>query len=483
MDPARRLSPPVRRPAVAAKAQGLAAFQHPSIVGQPNVGQPARQGGSRLPFYFASLLLFVHFGRLFDTFLKGYKIPAIICGACIVVSFLAGGLKELRSRVGIAFLFMVAWMCVSAPLSYWPGGTAAYVLWFAEFFLPLMTLVAVASKTPTDIVKLCGVLAFSCAFHLILNSSNQYGRAALNGTFGNPDDVALLAGFTIPFLILIASRLKNPAFRFGLLIAGIGYLLLTIGRTATRAAIPALIAMAAVYFFRSSGGRKLGIVACSVVVAVVGVFALPHAAVERLSTILDAVAGPSSVSASSAGMNEAEASSFERHELMQDAIKTAITHPVAGVGAGLFTQYRWDHMLRANGEHKPYLPAHNTYLEIASECGIPGVIFYVIFLVSTYTTIRDTRKLAAFRATPQAELLTSIALSAEAALVYFAVCAMFMTCDKHPHQFALAGFAMAMIRMARALPVEAPAAAPSTRLPKNAPAPYAGRRSWPVAAY
>jgi O-antigen ligase len=418
---------------------------------------------------------------LFDTVLQGYKIPAIICGACIVVSFLAGGLKELRSRVGIAFLLMVGWMCVSVPLSYWPGGSAAYVIWFAEFFLPLMTLVALVSKTPADIVKLSGVLAFSCLFHLIANSSEQAGRAGLNGTFGNPDDVALLAGFTVPFVVLIASRLKNPVFRFGLLIGGIGYLLLTIGRTATRAAIPALIAMVAVYFFRASGGRKVGIFACSVIVAVVGLFALPEAAVERLSTVLDAVAGPSSES-SAAGMTEAEASAFERHELMQDAIKTAITHPLAGIGAGLFTQYRWDRMLRADGGHKPYLPAHNTYLEVASECGVPGVIFYVIFLGSMYTTIRDTRKLAAAQASPQADLLTSIALCAEAALVYFAVCAMFMTCDKHPHQFVLAGFAIAMVRMARALPVKAPAAVPATRRP-NAVAPYAGPRPRPVAAW
>jgi O-antigen ligase len=186
---------------------------------------------------------------------------------------------------------------------------------------------------------------------------------------------------------------------------------------------------------------------------------------------------------SAAGLTEAEASSVERHELMQDAIATAIRHPFAGIGAGLFVQYRYDKMLRPNGSHKPYLPAHNTYLEIAADYGLPGVVFYLIFLGSIYAAIRETRKLSKARAAPQSDLIQSIALNVEAALVYFAVCAMFMTCDKHPHQFVLAGFAIAMLGMARALPVKAPAAAPLMRMPNNAPARYAGKRSLPAAAW
>lgn len=478
MEQVRGLSPPGLGAAVALRAHGVAASKYPSIA-----LQPAPQGASRVPFYFASLLLFVHFGRLFDTFLRGYKIPAIICGACIVVAVLAGGLKELRTRVGISFLLMIGWMFVSVPFSYWSGGSAAYVLSFAEFFAPLMVLVAVASKTPADLVKLCGVIAFSCLFHLILNGTVQGGRAALEGTFGNSDDVALLAGFTIPFVVLVANRIKNRLFRYGLLIGGVGYLVLTIGRTATRAAIPAMIAMVGVYFFRGSGGRKVGIVACTAIAAVAAVFTLPQATLERLSTILDAVAGPSSAS-SDAGMTEAEVSSFERHEVMADAIHTAITHPFAGVGAGLFTQYRWDRMLRPNGRHKPYIPAHNTYLEIASDSGIPGVIFYLIFLGSMFAAIHGTRRLTAARATPEEDLMWSIALCAEAALVYFSVCAIFMTCDKHPHQFALAGLTIAMLKIARARPAAVPAPAPvpvPVRLPA-APSRAVRSQSWPVTA-
>jgi hypothetical protein len=114
--------------------------------------------------------------------------------------------------------------------------------------------------------------------------------------------------------------------------------------------------------------------------------------------------------------------------------------------------------------------------------GIPGVVFYQIFLGSIFATFKETRKLSAESLAPQSDLIRSIALNVEAALVYVCVCAMFMTGDKHPHQFVLAGFAVAMVGMARALPVKAPAAAPATRRP-NAAAPYAGPRPRPVAAW
>jgi len=206
---------------------------------------------------------------------------------------------------------------------------------------------------------------------------------------------------------------------------------------------------------------------------------LPDTTVKRLSTVVEAFhTGPGY-----AGMTEAEASAFERHELMRDAIKITLEHPIVGVGAGMFTQYRWDKMRGVDGRSKPYLPTHNTYLEIASECGIPAVIFYVIFLISIYRQIGPIRRLTAARATDETDRLWSVALCVEAALVYFAICAAFMTCDKHPHQFFLAGLAIALQRMARS-PISQ-MAAPIAALPAGFPmarVPFVGKRPYPVGA-
>jgi len=433
--------------------------------------------GTRLPFYIAAILLFVHFARLFDVILVGYKIPAIVCILSIIVAIFAGGLKLLRSRVGIAFLLLIGWMSFSAVFSTWRGGSAAYVLWYAQFFLPLMLLVAIASKTPRDIVKLSGVLAFSLVFHLLLNGREDNGRYGLSGTtFGNPDDVALLAGFAIPFVALICTRLRNSVVGYTLLASGCSYLLWLIGRTATRAAIPALIAMLGVYFFRSKGVQKLAIVAFSGLAVFLVILLLPANTLERLSTVVEAFS-PQQHSY----LTEAEASALDRHDIMRDAIKATLDHPIVGVGAGMFVQYRFDHVLGASGLRKHYEPSHNTYLEIASEGGFPGVIFYLVFLWAIHSQIRAARKLATGRITAQAELLRSITMCLEAALVYFAVCAAFMTCDKHPHQFVLAGFAIALQKLAASwMGEDMPVAAPLPVSRPMAPVPFVGKRSSPV---
>ena len=454
--------------------QPRAAFDSPASGAAASV---ASSGSSGPLLFITAILLFTHFGRPFDTVLVGYRIPAIICSIGILVAFMTGGLKLLQSRIGVSFLLMVGWMCLSAPFSYWRGGTLKNVMWYAQLFLPLMLLVAVASKTPKDIVKISGFLAFSCFFNLTVHATEDGGRYALNATFGNPDDVALLAGFTIPFLALVCTRFRNPIIRYATLCGGCGYLLLLIGRTGTRAAIPALIAMLAVYLLRCSGAQRIGILAFAGIGTMVVALCLSETTLNRLLTIGKAFnPGQGYV-----GMNEADASSLERHELMRDAIKIALEHPIVGVGSGMFTQYRWDKLLLQNGQHKPYLPTHNTYLEIASECGIPAVILYLFFLSSIYGPIRAMRKLTAGRANPEAKLLSSIALASEVALIYFFVCAMFMTCDKHPHQFVLAGIAIALQRMARSPLDGSPAAQPASM--PMASVPFVGkRRTYPVGA-
>lgn len=447
---------------------------NPNVLPAPPASvKPASQ--SSLPFFFAILLLFTHFARPFDNFLVGFRLPAIICSVCIVVVWLFGGVKYLfSSSVGKACVCLVGWMCVSAPFSVWKGGSFSYVMWYAQFFLPLMLLLAIASRTPKDMVRLSGVLAFSCICHLVLHATELDGRFSLNGTFGNPDDVALLAGFTIPFLVLFVGSIKNPVVRYAGLLGGCGYLLLVIGKTATRAAIPALICLLGVYFVRSKGAQKIGLLVFAVLGCIGAVMVLPPSTLQRLSTLMDAF-NPSPVYE---GMTEAEASALERHEIVRDAIATTLANPLVGIGAGMFAQYRYEKMLYPDGKHKPYLPTHNTWLEISSESGIPAVLLYLVFLFTIYNQTRNTRKLIAGRNTPLAEMLSSIVLCLEGALIYFAVCATFMTCDKHPHQFAMAGFAIALQLKAKgwladedasiaAAPAQTPVAKPAWMVPRT----------------
>jgi hypothetical protein len=60
-----------------------------------------------------------------------------------------------------------------------------------------------------------------------------------------------------------------------------------------------------------------------------------------------------------------------------------------------------------------------------------------------WKTLQSARRYNAPGMHPEWERGQMIVLTLEATLAYFAFCAIFMTCDKHPHQCLLAGAAVA----------------------------------------
>jgi len=83
---------------------------------------------------------------------------------------------------------------------------------------------------------------------------------------------------------------------------------------------------------------------------------------------------------SRAGISSEELAISERIFYNEIAGKTALSKPLFGVGAGNFV---W-HMPNAFNLDKPYLyqPVHNIYLLIASENGLPGMVLFLLFLIS-----------------------------------------------------------------------------------------------------
>jgi O-antigen ligase len=357
---------------------------------------------------------------------------------------ISGGLKRMTSSIGIVVGCYTFWMLSCTPFSTWKGGSANYVLWYVAFWVVLMLIIGHAPRTPRDIVRLAGVVVFSCLFFLIGGSHDQFGRLAVVGTFGNSDDVALMAGFAIPFALLIGFQFKNTVVRYLFLVSTVGYLLLTTGRTGTRAAILAMAGLLAVYFFRSKASHKMAILAVSVVAVIGLLFTLPDNVLDRLATIVDSLDEPSGPAEQ---RTEAAASTAERRDLLMDAIQMTKDNPIFGVGPGEFPDYRYNFLRDALGRPKRFFPSHNTYAQISAESGIPGLLLYLTFLFATYRTILRFRKLTRQTDHPESALLQRIALCLEASLVYFAICAIFMTCDRHPHQFVIAGMAIAGERL------------------------------------
>ena len=415
-------------------------------------------------FWTTCLLLISHFSRIFERVLVGAHVPAVICSVGIVAMLVSGALKRLNSSIGFVVLIYISWMMACTPFSTWKGGSAQYVLWYAAFWVVLMLLIAQAPHSTRDIIRLAGVTLASCLFFLIAGSQMTFGRLGADTTFGNSDDVALMGGFALAFALMVGLSLRKVVLRFFFLAATCGYLLITIGRTGTRTAVLALLGMLGVFFLRSGTAHKVLLIVASVLMFVALLFVLPESTLQRFGTIFDSMDAESV--ALQASTSEAMASTAERRDLFADAVQMTRENPIFGVGPGEYMDYRFNFLRDAFGRPKRFFPSHNTYAQIAAESGIPGLLLYLFFLIAIYRTILRIRRLAVLTNHPDAPTMKVIALCLEANLVYFAICAGFMTCDRHPHQFVIAGMALAGERLlkhwmeqqpARPMPLSQPA--------------------------
>ena len=411
-------------------------------------GSP-RRGVEASPMYsllmlIAILLIVNHLGRPFEFFLRGLKIPLVLCTLATIGVFISGAIRGcLRTSVGLSLTAFIIWQLLITPASTWRGGSANYALYYAGLWLVFYLALAAAPKNLRDIRRLGVIVVVACVTYILIGSRMTGGRLAGEGTFGNSDDIALMGGFVLPFLILLASRLKNTLIRVVAIVTVAGFMLYAILLTGTRAAILGLGVMILVYLMRSRPKQSVAILIVLVIGMAVVLVSLPVTTLQRLSTIFEGVDGQDD--------SEATQSTQSRLDVWKDAIHVTLEHPIFGVGPGQFTEYRFHHYLNPRGTTKQYLPTHQTFLEISSETGIPGLVIYVTFISLIYIRIRKGIKLNVPNSHAEWMLGRQIGVCLEASFAYFVTCAFFMTCDKHPQQFLVAGLAVALERVSRGL--------------------------------
>jgi O-antigen ligase len=398
--------------------------------------------GSPLLMAVAVALLVVHLGRLFDYVLVGYHIPAVICGAAAVVAALCA-FRVLKTWPARAFMLFTAWMLLAVPFSYWKGGSASYVFDFVSLPFVAMLVIAAAPRNVKDLTRLFSVTAACAVLNLAagvwLNPLSD-GRLSFEGTFGNADDVAILAGFALPFLVLLAGQVRPAPLRLILQWAGAAWLIRVIGLTATRTGILALGAMLLAYLAGLKISRRLLAAMAVGLGLVLLAISLPESALQRLSTIAQV---PGFSDQYRTDDDEALGSAAARQALMLDALRLTARFPLFGVGPGMFAAYRGENP----GVRRSWQNTHSAYLQVSSESGVPALIFYLLFLLSIFGTIRSVRRLSAVDSDPTLTWGRSLALCLQLAWVYFVTCAMFMCVTEYVYPFILAGLALAAQRL------------------------------------
>jgi O-antigen ligase len=170
------------------------------------------------------------------------------------------------------------------------------------------------------------------------------------------------------------------------------------------------------------------------VLVTVAIIALPNTVVTRIMSFSDA---------NKQASQEALESSAARQELLKESVLCTFRNPVFGIGPGQFTTYQGTkEELRGTGLY--WHNAHNSYTQVASECGMPGLIFYLGGVFSTLALLNKAHRRT--RCDPRLAGLRNALFCIRLAMVGFCTAIFFLNFAYMFYLPAMAGLAIAISR-------------------------------------
>ena len=251
----------------------------------------------------------------------------------------------------------------------------------------------------------------TCAMAMFSSKFQDKGRAA--GLLEDPNAFALLIAFAVPLALLLVIRSPNLLHR---LFWGGCCLLLLGGMTKTESrsglVVLALSLAIGAWHYRMQLAhirpRHLGFAMLGAVIIIpLAIYAMPAGYMARIQ----------SLSILSAGAKAQDESLGRRASYIVVGSQIIREHPLLGSGPGTFPlHYATTGYAKAFSANRKigdlYRRAHNTYLEIFSELGIPaGLLFVGMLAQGLYNLIRARRAWLQRREWQQADLVTHLGMS------------------------------------------------------------------------
>lgn len=319
-------------------------------------------------------------------------IPLIILVVLIFATLARGGVKEaLQSKISLYFGLFTAWVVLCYPFSSWRGMSQPLVMGSVEFYLLFLIIVQVV-KSAADWRVVAGAYGYGvliAAVYGFLFARSVDGRLALvGGTFGDPNGFALSLLIGAPFLWMKAAY--ADMFRKIFFLGCSCVVFVSFAKAGSRAGLLALGTMMLVMFVISNARQRVMICVVGCIGLVAAGALLPGYLRARYFTIFSPASSSADLDASSREQLESDIeSSDERRALLEQSIHMSFEHPIFGVGPGVFAFAAWDERKAETGAGGLTLVTHNTYTQISSETGLPGLFFFLasVFLCLKYTVL------------------------------------------------------------------------------------------------
>lgn len=385
-----------------------------------SAAQEASSPLQRIALFFACAFIFVQFSFLHEIIAIKFHIPSYLpplMGAPAVLGLLlTGGVRRLLNhRAAFWYVLFCAWLVVGIPFSSWRGGTANALSHFfqgqALGFLLIGGLVVSW--------RAFGWVLYSMAAAGLVNLlTGTYmvkgeGRLELEvSTIGNANDLAAQLLLLVPIFWYITTLKKVPAIIRALFLGAMPYALLLILKTGSRGALVSLAAAYLVFILASRGLSRMVVAVGAPAVVAITLMAIPGSVAQRLASLMRDEA-----------QSEAYESKLGRIEMLKRATQLTLINPIFGVGAGSFTSESSSRD-KEQGREVSWAVEHNSFLQASAEAGIPALVFLLVALTISGSTLIRLKREASRRNHREVErCATALIIS----LVAFSVSAFFLT--------------------------------------------------------
>lgn len=349
---------------------------------------------------------------LFGTFtlIKALGLLCLVVACCRFVTS-RHPLTIFYSGSGGWFLAFISILCLAAIHSLPQSSSQAWSQIFSILSLFIIVVVLVNTRRKLNNTLLVGIGAAGLASIYTIRLQRYYGAGYRGGGLSlDSNYYAMLVGLWMP-LAFVWSLSRRP--RRERLFCGCCFLVMLAGSgiAASRGGFLGLAAAFLYVIFRSQYRVRNFMLACA--------FGVPLLALAQPS-LLQRFLRPDT------GDRFGEQA---RLIAWKSGLRMVETHPLMGVGLGNFEnvilQYEDPAWLTAM---KNYLPivnlAHNTYIELAAEAGLPGLLSFVLLLLMTFRRLEEDRRRAERARSAHS---AAVALGLQAGLLSFAVSAAFLT--------------------------------------------------------
>lgn len=356
----------------------------------------------------------------------------------------------LNSATTTCLLGLVVWGALSIPFALNQG--VAFSLWANFVRTVLMTLVIAGSvRDARDLSRLmfvyCGSTVLYTAvvlsrFQLGGGDSWRLGRLY----YYDANDMATLIACAMPFALYFFLGQRRRVVRilavFGLAVLAVGLI-----RSGSRGGFVALLA---VVMFVLLGFTTIS--ARARLIGLAGILAVVFsAASDRYWKQMQTIFNPH---------QDYNVTSDEgRLRVWKRGLGYMIDHPVVGVGGDNFAVAEGTisaYAKRAErGAGVRWGAAHNTFIQVGAELGVPGLLLFIGLLVTTFRSLRRVARRAA-RAGPAGANLSRLAQALMAALIGFTVGSFFLSLAYTDMLYTLIALSIALAKVARVATAPAP---------------------------